>query len=411
MPEMTTSPLELREYRRSEAVRLTPEQLRRLRATLPGLVVEPAATATGAFDLTPGATVGVVALGDLHVEVRPKLAIDRVLFLLSWALGAGRVEPDFTSYRRCDSLLDALVLLYTSAVEQATRRGLLRRYREEENSEVAVRGRIRFEAQVRRRFGVFPPAELRFEEFTEDIEANRILKAALVRLARLRLRMPSARARLHRLLPRFGGVPLKAYTRSTIPVVPFDRLSAHYQPSVALARFILAGSGPELGGGNVTAQGLLINMNQLFEDFCVAVLRHHLGLGEHDFPQGGGHRRIVLDRARRVSLKPDISWWRGQHCVFVGDIKYKRTSNGAVPNADLYQVLAYATALGLPSGLLLYAAGEAEPVRHVVRHGDTALTVAAVDLSGSPESILDELATVAGQIRQMVRQCQHVALA
>ena len=38
-----------------------------------------------------------------------------------------------------------------------------------------------------------------------------------------------------------------------------------------------------------------------------------------------------------------------------------------VPNADLYQLLAYATALDLPGGLLIYAKGERPPDSYVDR--------------------------------------------
>ena len=60
-----------------------------------------------------------------------------------------------------------------------------------------------------------------------------------------------------------------------------------------------------------------------------------------------------------MRLAPDLTWWDGPTCTFVGDAKYKRADDGHVPNADLYQLLAYATALDLPGGLLAYAQGEA----------------------------------------------------
>ena len=55
-----------------------------------------------------------------------------------------------------------------------------------------------------------------------------------------------------------------------------------------------------------------------------------------------------------------------------------------VPNADLYQLLAYVTALGL----LVYAQGEAEPVVHEVRCSGKRLEVAALDLSGTLDEVL-----------------------
>ena len=59
-----------------------------------------------------------------------------------------------------------------------------------------------------------------------------------------------------------------------------------------------------------------------------------------------------------------------------------------VPNADLYQLLAYVTALDLPGGLLVYAQGEAEPVVHEVRCSGKRLEVAALDLSGTLDEVL-----------------------
>ena len=78
-----------------------------------------------------------------------------------------------------------------------------------------------------------------------------------------------------------------------------------------------------------------------------------------------------------------------------GGVKYKRIHDARVPNADLCQMLAYATALDLPGGLLAYAQDEADPVLHRVRSSGKRLEVAAVNLSGSIDDIrasIDELA-------------------
>ena len=80
---------------------------------------------------------------------------------------------------------------------------------------------------------------------------------------------------------------------------------------------------------------------------------------------------MTLDHQGRVSLRPDLTWWDGPKCLFVGDAKYKNLTGARVPNADLYQMLSYATALGLPAGLLVYAHGEADTSiihRPAIRH-------------------------------------------
>ena len=39
------------------------------------------------------------------------------------------------------------------------------------------------------------------------------------------------------------------------------------------------------------------------------------------------------------------TWWDGRTCTFVGRRQVQRITDERVPNADLYQLLAYATAL------------------------------------------------------------------
>ena len=81
------------------------------------------------------------------------------------------------------------------------------------------------------------------------------------------------------------------------------------------------------------------------------------------------------------------------------DRQYKRVRGERVPNADLYQLLAYATALDLPAGLLVYAEGEANAVVHRVRNAGRRLEIATLDLSGSIESLHIGIADLARRIR------------
>ena len=108
-----------------------------------------------------------------------------------------------------------------------------------------------------------------------------------------------------------------------------------------------------------------------------------------------------LDEAECIRLKPDLSWWESGTCTFVGDAKYKRIVDDRVPNADLYQLLAYATALDLPGGLLIYAEGETAPATHMVRYAGKRLEVAALDLSGSPAQLLARIDGLSERVRAL----------
>ena len=102
-----------------------------------------------------------------------------------------------------------------------------------------------------------------------------------------------------------------------------------------------------------------------------------------------------------MRLRPDLVWQDGSRCVFVGDAKYKRIDDDRMRNADLYQLLAYVTALDLPGGILVYAKGEAEVAEYEVRHSGKLLKVSALDLTGNLESVLNRVQSIAEQVRAM----------
>ena len=184
-------------------------------------------------------------------------------------------------------------------------------------------------------------------------------------------------------------------------MVEFDRLNAHYREVVALSRMVLLHSEyqAERGPVAVRAPGFLVDMNRLFQEFVTVALREELGVSKDRFGESGIDS---LDEGSKVRLRPDLVWRDRGGCVFVGDAKYKITSPmKRVPNADLYQMLAYVTALNLPGGLLVYAKGEADVATYTVRHSGKRLEVAALDLSGSLDDVLKRVRDLAEKARTL----------
>ena len=302
-------------------------------------------------------------------------------------------------------MVEALVPVFAAAARRAFSRGLLHGYRTEEDSLQTVRGRIRIDDQIRRRFGILIPLEVRYDDFTVDVLPNRLVKAAALRLLGLRIHTRS-RVKLAGVLANLEDVDLVEFSSGALPEVRFDRLNEHYREVVELSRLVLRYTSIETKRGSVRATGFLVDMNVVFQEFVTRALRQALGLSERTFPSDKRMpEKIWLDEAHSVRLKPDLTWWDGHECKFVGDAKYKKVKDDRVPNADLYQLLAYATALDLPGGLLIYAKGEDKEVVHNVRHAGKRLEVAALDLSGSIDEIharIGELACRVGALRQRV---------
>ena len=389
--------LNLREYIWSGPHALSIDERDSLQGRELALTVQPTTGVEGEYNLRPSSIVGAVEVGDLSVLIQPKIGIRQLLSMACYAMGVYKSQDQrLFDFQEEETLPDTLALALSAAARRAFSRGLLHDYLTREEALYTVRGRIRFDEQIHRRFGIPIPVEVRYEEFTDDILANRLVKAAATRLGGMRLHSQQARRGLGWIAGMLDNVSPVEFAPKDVPAVRFDRLNEHYRGVVGLSRLILRHSAFESGRGEVRASGFLMDMNVVFQEFVTVALREALGVSERTF----GERRIdSLDRSNRVRLRPDLVWQEGSTYVFVGDAKYKRIENKRVPNDDLYQLLAYVSALDLPAGMLIYAKGEAEPVVHKVRHSGKRLEVAALDLSGSLEDVLVRVEQIAEGIR------------
>ena len=370
------------------------------------LTIEPVMGREGTYSLRPGSTVGSVEIDDVSVLIQPKIGIPQLLSLACYAMGVFKPqEKRLFDFEEEQALPDTLALALAAAARRAFSRGLLHGYRTEEEALHTVRGRIRFADQIRHRFGIPLPIEVRYDEFTDDITENRLVNAAARRLGGMRLRSTQARRELGWIAAMLENVSPVEFAPKDVPEVSFDRLNEHYRGVVGLSRLILRHSAFESRRGAVRATGFLMDMNVLFQEFVTVALREALGVSERVFRESNID---TLDDNDKVKLKPDLSWWRGSECLFVGDAKYKRIENENVPNADLYQLLAYVTALDLPGGLLIYAQGEAETATYSVRNSDKRLEVAALDLGGSLDEVLERTDGLAARIRALRDEVRRI---
>ncbi|MFC1442857.1 restriction endonuclease [Streptacidiphilus sp. N1-10] len=340
-------------------------------------------------------TVSVRGYDPVRLRIIPKVPIARLFFLLGYALNPKGWRDDPTDAAAHHELLPALAHSFERQTERALRQGLLQGYRRAEETALVLRGRIREAEQIRRRFGSSLPVEIAFDEFTTDIAENQLLKAAAERLLRLDGVPEPVRRRLLR--HRASLIDITAPVRGDrLPGWRPSRLNVRYQPALGLAELILRGSSVEHPAGAVRIEGFLFDMNRVFEDFVCVALREALPVGGSVELQAHG---IHLDDGRAVRMKPDLVWFDGtRHPLAVVDAKYKAEKPEGFPDADLYQLLAYCTALGLREGHLVYAKGNAEHGAHDVRNAGIRIHQHTLDLDQQPQLLLAEINEIARRI-------------
>ncbi len=367
-------------------------------ATVPGAIPGTA------WELRPASHIGVFRCGDFNVVIRPRIPIDRVMFLVGYSLGPGDWASTTFPLSPDEDILEAIVPAFVRLTQEAIRRGLLQGYRTEEEALGMVRGRVRIADQVKRRFGMPLPVETSYDDFTEDIEENRLLKTTIGHLWRMPIRSPDARMELGALRPAFSSVSLGSYRRGMVPEVQYTRLNERYRPAVELARLIIGSSLVEFMPGETVGATFLVDLDRVFEAFVRAALRHALRLSESEWPSGqSAGRSMHLEEEGQLRLNPVLSWWKGRRCLFVGEARYGRPEPGTGRTGgrqdDIYRMLAYCTAADLPSGLLVYADGKAESAVHRIRNTGKSIEVVSLDLSVSPREMLEQVESLAERVR------------
>ncbi|XVU26714.1 McrC family protein [Actinoplanes sp. CA-054009] len=355
-------------------------------------LVSAALTVDGRLRLTAASTVGVLQVrsgGEVaELRVRPKLPIARLFWMLGHARDDRGWRAEAADLETADDFVPALAIAFTAAASRALAAGLLQGYRVAEEALPSLRGRLREADQLRGRLGLAPPLEVRYDDYSADIAENQILLAAVDRLRRTPEVPSAARRGLHRLAAALADVS-RWVPGTPLPPVVETRLNLRYRPALRLARLVLTGRGIEHRSGGEQATGFAFDLNVVFEEWLTAVLREAVTAR-----RGGtvvAQHRMHLDEGARVDLRPDITWWRDGVCRGVVDAKYKRSS----ANADLYQMLAYCTALGLPEGHLVYATDRDPRREH--------------RLTGSGVRVVAHGLDLAAPIEDVRRQIEHVA--
>ena len=351
----------------------------------------------GQLVLQAGSKVGVVAIDDLQVVILPKVDIGRLVFMMSYARRPNFWRDDLVHVDSQDDFVEMLARAFIDASQRALAQGVLKGYVTIDAALPLMRGRIREGDQLRRHFGRSMPLEVRFDDYSVDIAENQLLVLTAERM----LKVPGvprwARGPLQRLRLQLAEVsppPLEA----ELPVWSPSRLNVRYQPALTVAELILSGQSFEQQVGEVRITGFLLDMARIFEDFITVALRQ-------SFQRFGGVSRAQfqahLDDERAIPMRPDFVWNRGGVPRVVVDAKYKAEKPNGFPNADFYQLLAYATVLGLPEGHLIYAKGNEEAREHHVQLAGTRLVAHAVDLQAEPQMLLQSIDGIVDSLHRL----------
>ena len=362
----------------------------------------------GLYRIEPVGLVGSVRTPQVQLDVRPKgrLGLSRLLFLLSYAGDQG-FRDDAVAAAEDPGLWSALASSLVQLAERALQRGVLQGYLTVDESLRTVKGRIRISDQISRRPGMLVPLEVSYDEFTVDIAENRILRAALERMSRVPGVRPEVLSRLRQLKGKLDDVT-RLQSGAPLPSWRANRMNARYHAALRLSEVILRNASAEPGEGQQESASFVVDMDRVFEDFVGKALRQAMAVfpGEMRLQYNALLNEAVRD-SDRLSVRPDAVHLLGGRPVVVYDAKYRaRSDRGASLSADHFQMLAYCTALQVPTAWLVYAGAGEMKLRRIL-NTDIDIVEFPLDLSRPPSEILAAIADLAEQSwGEVVRQAR-----
>lgn len=317
--------------------------------------------------------VGVIATPGCQLEILPKIERGgeeapsnaalraRLVHMLAEVHDLPIDAHDMTAlgWQR-DTLLEILIRLFCRKLSDAVRKGLPRHYIGCQEDLPALRGRL----DVARQFCALAatPNRLasRFDALSPDIMLNRIMRAAVTRLARITAAPDNQRA-LHDLSLAYEGVTALPPRAILWDRITLDRSNEQWRDLITLARMFLAGQYQQTSSGEASGHALMFEMNVLFERYIERLMRRALRGTGLTLSAQGGHRDCLYEgETGRFRTKPDLILRRGEKVMLIADTKWKRMApkindpKQGVSQADVYQLMAYARLYECPNVLLLY---------------------------------------------------------
>lgn len=367
--------------------------------------------------------VGILAAGDASLEILPKIDVapgettdhqnaairKRLVHMLAVALDLKidlGVITDLAWQR--ETLLEILIRIFCDKLTEALRKGMPRRYVTREEDLPTLRGQLDITRQFTRHAVNPSRIACRFDLLSEDTPLNRIMKAAVLRLAGVSRRATNQQ-RLRELAFVYADITDMPVSALRWDEVVIDRTNRSWQELFAMARLFLQDRYQTTTGGVGQGTAMLFEMNALFEEYVGRLIARALaGTGLTVSLQGGRLFCLsALDSGRALfQTRPDILIRQGGKVVHVIDTKWKRISariddpKQGVSQADVYQMMAYAQLYDAPRLTLLYphhpGLGPEDTVHgcYSITGHTTMLETASIDVANSTDML--------GRLRRLI---------
>lgn len=310
--------------------------------------------------------VGVIQVGGLTIEVLPKADVghdaakwQKALYLLLKETGSLPVSSLSNAFLhlRSSSLLDLFLWQFLEGVELLVHQGLVKRYRQNQANQKALKGRLLFQDQVKKNLVHKERFFTEHQVYDRDHLLHQIIKKALTIL--VNVGSIPIKAHAYKLLYSFEGFSDITVTANTFKSIRFNRKTQPYQQVIQLSKLIILNYSPDLSAGSENILSILFDMNKLFEKYIYRQIKKE----EESFEK---YKLSVLGQSSKYfwgskTIRPDIvinyeveeDGVRATKKAII-DTKWKVLADHTPSDEDLKQIFAYNIHFGATHSTILF---------------------------------------------------------
>ncbi len=375
--------------RRAEACALAPADVVYLLAEHRAHVALDPTAQPGVYRLTPRGHVGTIVGPSCRLLIRPKLALEDLFHLID-PTGPLHLVSDRTTPVSGTEVLDFLAAQLARLLEERARAGLQRGYVERAAQGPFLQGRLDVPAQLRQ------PAKDSFQyhhdDFTLDVPCNQLPRATAELVLSSPLLGDAVRPVLRRALQPFASVTSVSLNVEHFAATLADRLLEPHRALLELCRLLAEGLMAGERSGEVACPAFLLNLEQVFERYVTRGIVEAFA-GREGYRVAVQPLHVVGRREGQpdLQMRPDVVLYRDGEPRCIVDAKWKYLPATRLVVEDVYQVLAYAAALGVRRVVLVYPGKRDRVWKYALNGGQTEVEVRRLRVCGSREACAQSL--------------------
>ena len=323
--------------------------------------------------IIPQQWVGILGLSNLQIEILPKIEINEdqkirknLLYMLSIAKEIpfreneiGRFEVDKNTF------LESYITVFLDKLKWALKKGIIHEYSQRESNEKFIKGKLVVSKHIQKNISNKTNFYIRYDEFSINNIANRIIKATIIRLIGLTQKQDNLK-NLHVLKQYFLDIDERKFSLLDFSKLNLTRANKHYHKLLVMCELFWREESPSFHSGEVTTFSLLFDMNKIYESFIQNILENNNGkIFDNEMylvNKGEKSKFLFKNHLNRNVFKliPDniIFNKTTKKAVKIIDTKWKVLNeskrNSGISQSDIYQMYAYAREFACEEIILLY---------------------------------------------------------